>query len=338
MAEHDNSYRKFFSSPQMVKDLLTGYIPQPWVAELDFDTMEAIQTSFVTDALRAREADIIWRIRWRDRWLYLYILIEMQSSVEPMMAVRVLTYIGLLYQDLIANKTLSPAGKLPPVLPIVLYNGKQPWTAPVDLAALIEPVSEPLRRYQPNMQYFLLDEGRLTEESHPKWPNLVSALIKLENNQDPARISAILEQLIQTLNRDDPEYRQLRRTFSEWLSSILVPPESPAEEIPAIQELSEVKVMLAERVLEWKDQWKREGKEEGRLEGKLEGKQEGRLEGKLEGKREGLEEGLTKVALNMLKDGDSLTRISKITGLSNESLQNLATENGIELQDNKLRH
>ncbi len=38
------------------------------------------------------------------------------------MAVRVLAYITLLYEDLIRSKRLTSLGKLPPVVPIVLYQ------------------------------------------------------------------------------------------------------------------------------------------------------------------------------------------------------------------------
>ena len=55
------------------------------------------------------------------------------------MAVRILTYVGLLYQDLIHTKQLDSQGRLPPVLPIVLYNGGSRWDATQDLAALVEP-------------------------------------------------------------------------------------------------------------------------------------------------------------------------------------------------------
>ncbi|WP_243651768.1 hypothetical protein [Thiobaca trueperi] len=36
------------------------------------------------------------------------------------MAIRIQTYIGLLYQDLIRSEQLSLAGHLPPVLPVAL--------------------------------------------------------------------------------------------------------------------------------------------------------------------------------------------------------------------------
>jgi hypothetical protein len=45
------------------------------------------------------------------------------------MALRMQVYIGLLYQDLIAQHKLSKHGKLPPVLPIVFYHGRRPWRA-----------------------------------------------------------------------------------------------------------------------------------------------------------------------------------------------------------------
>ena len=129
MAEHDSSYKLLFSHPEMVRDLLVGFVHEPWLAEMDLNTLEKVSGSYVADDLREREDDIIWRLRFKDRWLYLYILLEFQSSVDTYMAVRVLTYLGLLYQDLIHQKIVSGGQKLPPVLPIVLYNGKPRWRA-----------------------------------------------------------------------------------------------------------------------------------------------------------------------------------------------------------------
>jgi len=65
------------------------------------------------------------------------LLIEFQSTVDPWMAVRIMTYVGLLYQDLIRRGDVLKDRKLPPVLPIVLYNGDAKWTAATDIAALI---------------------------------------------------------------------------------------------------------------------------------------------------------------------------------------------------------
>lgn len=99
---HDSGYKLLFSHPAMVADLLKGFVAEDWVRELDFTTLEKQSGSYVSDDLRPRAEDVVWRVRWRDRWLYVYLLLEFQSEVDPFMAVRLLVYVGLLYQDLTA--------------------------------------------------------------------------------------------------------------------------------------------------------------------------------------------------------------------------------------------
>ena len=70
MTYHDKSYKRFLSDAVMVRDLLTGFIHEDWVEDLDFGTLETVKNQFVTDDLRQREDDIIWRIRSREGWVY----------------------------------------------------------------------------------------------------------------------------------------------------------------------------------------------------------------------------------------------------------------------------
>jgi predicted transposase YdaD len=99
MVEHDNSYKNFFSHSEMVRDLLLGFVKEDWVGELDLSTLEKMNGSYVSDDLRDREDDIIWRVRWGEDWLYVYLLLEFQSTVDQYMAVRIMVYLGMLYQD-----------------------------------------------------------------------------------------------------------------------------------------------------------------------------------------------------------------------------------------------
>ena len=92
-----------FSHAKMVEDLLRGFVPQSWVQALDFSTLEKVNASYVTDDLRDRHDDVVWRVRFQDHWLYVYLLLEFQSTVDRFMAVRILSYTGLLYQDLIRS-------------------------------------------------------------------------------------------------------------------------------------------------------------------------------------------------------------------------------------------
>ncbi len=154
--QHDASYQDLFSHPEMVADLLRGFVGEPWVQEADFSTLEKVSGSYVSDDLRTREADLVWRVRLRDGWLYVYLLLEFQSSVEQYMAVRVMTYIGLLYQDLI-RRDLAPGGQLPPVVPLVLYNGLARWQAPVDIADLVASGPRELAIYRPQVRYLAIE-------------------------------------------------------------------------------------------------------------------------------------------------------------------------------------
>ncbi len=114
MVDHDHSYKQLFSHAELVRDLLIGFVQEDWIDDLDLSTLEKTNSSYVSDDLREREDDTIWRVRCRDEWIYVYILIEFQSTVDRFMAVRLMTYIGLLYQDLIRTGSLLDNGKLPP--------------------------------------------------------------------------------------------------------------------------------------------------------------------------------------------------------------------------------
>lgn len=55
---------------------------------MDFDTLERVSDGYISDNLRARADDIVWRVRCGGRQVY--VLIEFQSRVDSSMAVRVL--------------------------------------------------------------------------------------------------------------------------------------------------------------------------------------------------------------------------------------------------------
>lgn len=249
----------------MVADLLRGFVREDWVAELDFTTLEKMGGSYVADDLRDREDDIVWRVRWGKEWLYVYLLIEFQSTVERFMAVRVLAYLGLLYQDLIRMKQWTADRRLPPVLPIVLYNGNPRWNAPEEVDELIVPAPSGLERYRPSLRYFLLDEGRFAESELAPQRNLAAALFRMENSRTRQEMDQAISALIDWLQA--PEQESLRRAFVVWLKRVHLKGRVPDVELNSLNDLQEVRSMLAERWLEWEAQWKQQGWQEGRQEG-----------------------------------------------------------------------
>lgn len=268
MAEYDQSYKNLFSHPQLVRDLLQGFIKEQWVAGLDLDTLEKVNGSYIVDDLREREDDIIWRVRWGKEWIYVYLLLEFQSTVDPYMAVRLLTYVGLLYQDIIKTKQLLGNGKLPPVLPLVLYNGERAWNASRDIGSLIQHIPGGLEQYRPDFQYLLIDESYYQPENLPT-SNLVSSIFQLEQSQNPEDVHRVVKRLIEWLK--SPEQTSLRRAFMVWINRVLLPVRLPGQKVPKVNELMEVETMLAERVKEWTREWKEEGIQLGLQKGRQEG-------------------------------------------------------------------
>ena len=270
----DPAYKRLFSRPRMVRDLLSGFAARDWSAELDLGSLTPLPASYVTHDLRQRHGDLVWRLRFRDeRWLYVVLLLEFQSAVDRSMAVRMLTYTALLYQKLIAEGVLREHSVLPPVLPVVIYNGRRPWTLPVDVAELIASGrGGSLAQYQPSQRYFLLDEGRVGGADLPSG-NMVSALIALETNRDRARAPALLGALIDLLRQQDDE--DLTAAFGEWAAQVLLPRRFGRSVSGPLPRLEEVRAMLAETVQEWTAEWVEQGREQGREQGIQQGVQQG---------------------------------------------------------------
>jgi len=218
----------------------------------------------------------------------LYLLIEFQSSVDRFMALRMMVYVGLLYQDLISQKQLGPDGLLPPVLPVVLYNGETRWRAPTTLAALLPKVPAFLAPLQPQMQYVLIDEGAYPASALSALPkNLVAAIFKLEQPQHPAEIQRILAEVLEATK--GPEYVQVRRIIALWIRAALNRNRRYPIPLPELDDLQELSVMLSQRIEEWAKAYMATGEEKGLEKGLEQGllKGEARMLGRLLSRRFG---------------------------------------------------
>jgi hypothetical protein len=288
--DHDTGYKLLFSHPEMVRDLLTGFVQGEWLKEADFSTLTPVHGSYVTqtDDPEQRHDDLVWKIRIKDRWLYVYLLLEFQSSTDPLMALRMMVYVGLLYQDLAKRKEFAPDGKLPPVLPIVLYNGQPRWTAPVSLAELVTVPPPGLEAYVPHCRYLLLDEGRYGADVLNPLHNLVAALFRLETQRGLDDVRTVVDALIEWLTEEDQ--RSVRRAFAIWIKRMLRT-QLPDAVIDGINDLQEVRAMLAENIKSWFEEHEDKGRQEGRQEGEALGRQQGEALGRQQGEALGRQQG-----------------------------------------------
>ncbi len=274
---HDAAYKLLFSRPRMVRDLLDGFAARSWSGALDFESLAPLPASFVGRDLQQRHGDLIWRVRFRDdRWLYLVLLVEFQSTVEPAMAVRILEYTALLYRRLVDHGVLREHGALPPVLPVVLYNGRRRWTAPVEVASLLAVESDVLATYQPSQRYYVLDVARTANADLPAG-NLVSALIGLEKTRDAAGLRGALKALFDLLRQQKDG--ALTRAFMTWLRhGLRHAGRLPADGEDPLAQLQETQTMLEETVRKWTREWLEQGREQGIAQGMEKGIEQGRHE------------------------------------------------------------
>ena len=312
---HDSGYKKLFSNRTIFRQLIETFVNQEWVHSLDFDTCEPLDKSFISEHYKETESDLIYKIQFHDREVYIYILIEFQSTVDPFMALRVLNYITNFYMDFLVNN--SSVKKLPAVFPVVLYNGEARWTAPVNLSELIEQ-TPPLGAFGLDFQYFLIAENQYSQEALLKIRNIVSTLFLAESYYDVDVLEVELLNLF-SLESD----KQAVSLFLNWFRQLAVHGRLESDDYESLESIyrteEEVKTMLVTAL----ERERQQIFQNGLREGEQKGKQEGLLEGKQEGLLEGEQKGRIETAKAMLAKGMEMTLISEITNLPEAQLLEL---------------
>ena len=195
--DHDAAHKYLYMLNDVVADLLRLVVPR-WVDDLDLAAIENVSTEYLDEACqrqdhRKRLGDMVWKVCFREGALadgrrpYILVLVEFQSTSDRDMARRIHEYTDLLLDRLVRNGVMAREGGLPHVLPVVVYNGSERWTAiggdggaghlaPVPSAR----AERDLARLQPQL-YRLVDENAGSEQDWPKH-NRVAATVRLQRS------------------------------------------------------------------------------------------------------------------------------------------------------------
>ena len=150
---------------------------------------------------------------------------------------------------MIRQKAFTPSGKLPPVLPIVLYNGEKRWQAVQNVADLVEPVPGGLEHYRPVLSYLLLDEGAIVDS--PGWSdemrNIVAAIFRIEKHRDEKDVSDAIGHLAEWLS--GTEQASLRRAIIIWFYRVFLPNRAPELEFPEVSDFTNLHEAMVRTVL-----------------------------------------------------------------------------------------
>jgi hypothetical protein len=216
--DHDLGYKQLFSHPELVRDLLAGFTAFDCFRTLAPSAFERVNASYVSERFSERHGDMVWRVHVSDQVLYVYLLLEFQSHAERWMALRMQVYVGLLYQDLAKRREFGPQGTLPPVLPLVFYNGTAPWTASAELRELVAAGPSGLDAFQASQRYLLIDQRSLDPAKLPQARNVVAELFRLELSDSADILIDVTTTLAAWLGGE--EQSSLRRSIAAWIVNL----------------------------------------------------------------------------------------------------------------------
>jgi predicted transposase/invertase (TIGR01784 family) len=221
---HDYGYKYLFSHPGFVRQLLENFVSMEWVKEIDFSRMEKLNTSFIRKNLKNKESDVIYKLYSKEGPIYIYILLEFQSTVDYVMALRFQSYVDDVYEEINRKNPLRRGEKLPSVFPILIYNGDQKWDAPCNVRDLIAEFHPSLREYIPNLKYFPVIINEIPKKALLKIRNVLSAVFLIENlTEDEAE--QYLDEAAKIIAHELPE---LREVFGTWFSHLVNAGRKPA--------------------------------------------------------------------------------------------------------------
>jgi len=303
---HDRGYKALFSNQRFMEQLVTSFIHEDWVAHVDFSRASLVDKSYVTRQFKKLESDLIWKLPLTDEGtVYLYLLIEFQSSVDHWMAYRMLRYVLEFYGGLLKAKPKPE--RLPAVFPLLVYNGDPRWTAPEQFATLVD--QRIAADYIPHFRYYKLAANEFAPDQLEAMHNLASALF-LVDSSTVDEIQRRIRGIVSILEKEQPE---VVTEFIRWLYAHF---EDPVPQwVDEIRTLKEVPTMLATAIKKKEQEWFKEGLTLGEERGRIEGRNEGRLEGRIEERRE--------TARRMKARGIEIDIIAEVTGLSRQEIEEL---------------
>jgi len=309
--KYDSPYKQMFSNLTILKQLLIYFVNQDFIHDLDFDTFETINKSFTSKKYKDTESDLIvkFKLKNSDEEMYFYILLEFQSSVDKFMSVRILNYITSLYISMIetSKKKGETYKSLPPVFPIMLYNGNETWTSKENISELIEN-NDLLGDYGINFKYFKIAENEFSKETLESIRNIVSTLFLFESKQKVLDIELLRNEIKNLFKneKDNIALSLLTNYFKNILTGDKMDNRYDLLNIIYSNE-NEASSMFADLV----NQERIKLKEEGKIEGEFIGIQKGKIET------------ISSIVQNMYKKGFKLDNISEIVNISINELKKI---------------
>ena len=275
---NDAFFKDVFSQPPHAIAFFKTRLPPSIEAQVDWPSLKVLPSSFVKSGLQQVQADLLFAVNIGGRDVRLYLLFEHQSTVDPMMPLRMLGYIA----EILFKHQKTQGLPLPPVLPFVFHQGPERWnvsTAFEDLFQLPEKLAD-LLPFLPKFRHALLDLTHYDPEQGEDESQLrsVMQLMKLARER---QLSRYFDWLVGTAAEALPEGLLKTILLYALHSDSDLDVEKIYHKLSPNPELRRNAMSVAEKLIA-------EGLEKGLKKGLEKGLEKGRLEGRVEGQQKGL--------------------------------------------------
>ncbi len=157
---HDKFFKEIFSNKEEAIGLLQNTLPKEIVKNIDFQTLKLDNTNYVTEELKEYFADLVFDVIYKSKTkIKLSILIEHKSSLVKNPYIQLLKYILNIW----SYNSEKSKERLTPVLPIIVYAGKNKWVKR-DLTEYFTGLDEHLLSFQPLFDYNLVNVPKYSDK------------------------------------------------------------------------------------------------------------------------------------------------------------------------------
>ena len=252
----DNIYKKVFGEPKIFTEFLNDFIPIDILKGLKPEAIKDITPRHLPLFLDSKDSDTVKQINLGDDAAPLFVvsIVEHESKINYMSAYKMLLYMVLVWDtyikdnDKLRQEELDQYGstkrklsthkefKLPPVLPIVFYDGETEWTSSMNLIERIH-MGDIFKKYIPKFEYELVDLNKYSREELIKYGNALSLILvidKIRWVEDINFTLSVPEDYLEKLSKNIPE--SLLPLISDCVRVFLEHIEAPKEEIDRISE------------------------------------------------------------------------------------------------------
>ncbi|WP_162958720.1 Rpn family recombination-promoting nuclease/putative transposase [Nocardia yunnanensis] len=135
---HDAYFRHVLARPADIAGELRAVLPTEIAARIDWGMLALQPCSFVSQHLRSRYSDLLFRTRLDGQEAFVYLLVEHQSRPDRMMPLRMMEYLVAIWNRYIRD---DPDEKmLPAIIPLVVHASPEgrPWLHPTELSELVD--------------------------------------------------------------------------------------------------------------------------------------------------------------------------------------------------------